>query len=108
MAPLLDDPNFAVLPDFMVNDHREARAQLIANGIVNNAQVAELLAVLWTMKNNTAWDLWAEQLEEAARDAEEIQCLAAEECYRKAQLSNSALDRVNPVSASWSTRTMED
>ncbi|KAG0705629.1 hypothetical protein DFH29DRAFT_872972 [Suillus ampliporus] len=79
MAPLLDDPNNAILLDFRTDDHGAARAQLITNGVANNVQAAELLAALWTMNNNTAQDLWAEQIEEAARDAEEIQRLAAED-----------------------------
>ncbi|KAG1901002.1 uncharacterized protein F5891DRAFT_979891 [Suillus fuscotomentosus] len=33
MAPLLDNPNDAILPDFRIADHATARARLIANAI---------------------------------------------------------------------------
>lgn len=79
MAPLLDNPNDAILPDFRTADHATARARLITNGIGDDVQAAELLATLWTLNNNTARELWAEQLEEAAREAEEARQLAIEE-----------------------------
>ncbi|KAG1749064.1 uncharacterized protein EDB91DRAFT_832012 [Suillus paluster] len=79
MAHLLEDPNTAILPDFRTDEHGAARNQLIADGITNDAQAAELLATLWHLNNNAARDLWAEQIEEAARDAEEVQCIAAKE-----------------------------
>ncbi|KAG1719691.1 hypothetical protein EDB19DRAFT_1608725, partial [Suillus lakei] len=79
MAPLLNDPNIAILPNFRTAEHEAARTQLIANGVVDNAQAAELLATLWTINNNAARERWAEQLEEDARDAEELQRLATEE-----------------------------
>ncbi|KAG1725132.1 hypothetical protein EDD22DRAFT_932971 [Suillus occidentalis] len=79
MAILLDNPNDAIIPDFTTGEHRAARARLIADGIANDASAAQLLAALWTMNNNAAKDAWAEQVQEAARTAEEAQRLADEE-----------------------------
>ncbi|KAG1726366.1 hypothetical protein EDD22DRAFT_444285 [Suillus occidentalis] len=79
MAILLDNPNDAIIPDFTTGEHRAARARLIADSIANDASAAQLLAALWTMNNNAAKDTWAEQVQEAARTAEEAQRLADEE-----------------------------
>ncbi|KAG0706436.1 hypothetical protein DFH29DRAFT_980475 [Suillus ampliporus] len=58
MAPSFNDPNIAILPDFRTEEHEAARNQLIANGVAER---------------------WAEQLEEADRDTEELWRLATEE-----------------------------
>ncbi|KAG1718804.1 hypothetical protein EDB19DRAFT_1649608, partial [Suillus lakei] len=79
MAILLDNPNDAIIPDFTTGEHGAARARLIADGVANDASAAQLLAALWTMNNNAAKDAWAEQVQEAARTAEEAQRLADEE-----------------------------
>ncbi|KAG2139254.1 hypothetical protein DEU56DRAFT_871127 [Suillus clintonianus] len=79
MALMVNDPNTAILPNFRTAEHKAARNQLIANGVADDAQAAELLAMLWTINNNADRECWAEQIEEAARDAEEAQRLAAEE-----------------------------
>ncbi|KAG2088694.1 uncharacterized protein F5147DRAFT_776640 [Suillus discolor] len=91
MAPLLDNPNDAVLPDFRTADHTTARARLVANSVGNDAQAAELLATLWTLNNNTARELWAEQIEEAARDAKE-QTIADEQeaAHKEEQKKNKS------------------
>jgi len=90
MAPLLDNPNDAILPDFETAEHAAARLSLINSGVADDAQAAAILTTLWTMSNTTAKQQWAEQLEEAARAAEqaklhalaeqaEAQCLLDEE-----------------------------
>jgi ribosomal protein S15P/S13E len=69
MAPLLDNPNNAILPDFSTQEHEPARARLIGNGVADDAQAAGVLAALWTLSNDAAKDVWAEQIQEADRAA---------------------------------------
>ncbi|KAG0697081.1 hypothetical protein DFH29DRAFT_984417 [Suillus ampliporus] len=79
MAIMLDNPNEAVLPDFTTVEHRDERARLLADGVADEELAAQLLAALWTMSNNAAKAAWAEQVEQAARIAEDAQRLADEE-----------------------------
>ncbi|KAG1725437.1 hypothetical protein EDB19DRAFT_1897770 [Suillus lakei] len=79
MAIMLDNANEAVLPDFRTGEYRAERARLLTNSIADEALAAQLLAVLWTMSNNAAKDAWEEQVEQAARDAEQAQHLADQE-----------------------------
>ncbi|KAG0704008.1 hypothetical protein DFH29DRAFT_802590 [Suillus ampliporus] len=79
MAPLLDNPNNAMIPDFRTADHEAARMRLIANGVADDIQAAEVLAALWTMNNDAAKEVWAEQTEATARAADLAQRQAAEE-----------------------------
>ncbi|KAG0699047.1 hypothetical protein DFH29DRAFT_983652 [Suillus ampliporus] len=79
MAIMLDNPNEAVLPDFTTVEHRDERARLLADGVADEELAAQLLAALWTMSNNAAKAAWAEQVERAARIAEDAQRLADKE-----------------------------
>ncbi|KAJ8591406.1 hypothetical protein M405DRAFT_722044, partial [Rhizopogon salebrosus TDB-379] len=79
MAPLLDNPNLAIPPNFATEEHEPARFRLIANGVANEEQAAEVLTALWTMNNNAAKEAWAQQLEDAARADDFAQCRAEEE-----------------------------
>src|ERR1700710_2029508 len=79
MAPLLDNPNNAILPDFSTKDHEPARTRLIGNGVADDIQAAGVLAALWTLTNDAAKDAWAEQIQEADRAAALALDQAAEE-----------------------------
>ena len=79
MAPLLDNPNNAILPDFSTQEHEAARARLIDNGVTDDIQAAGVLATLWTLSNDAAKDIWAEQIREADRAVALAQEQAAEE-----------------------------
>jgi len=79
MAPLLDNPNDAILPDFETAEHAAARLSLINSGVADDVQAAAILTTLWTMSNTTAKQQWAEQLEEAARAAEQAKLHALAE-----------------------------
>ena len=62
MVQVAEDPNEAIRPDFTSIDHAESRQQLIENGLTED-QAADSLAALWTIANNTAKRLWADNLE---------------------------------------------
>ncbi|KAG1717346.1 hypothetical protein EDB19DRAFT_1893084 [Suillus lakei] len=70
---LLEDPNFAVRPDFTLPEHEAARQQLIDDGLTNE-QAARSLAALWTLANNAdieRWNLRQQHLRETRLREEE-------------------------------------
>ncbi|KAG1735862.1 uncharacterized protein EDB91DRAFT_1238129 [Suillus paluster] len=79
MALLLDNPNNAILPDFRTAEHEAARTRLTAKSVADDTQAAEILATLWTMNNNTAREVWAEQIEIMTRATNLARRQAAEE-----------------------------
>ena len=58
----MQDPNLAIRPDFTSDEHREAREQLVTDGLTDE-QAARSLASLWTIANNMAKATWAQGLE---------------------------------------------
>ncbi|KAG0705590.1 hypothetical protein DFH29DRAFT_1077542 [Suillus ampliporus] len=69
----VEDPNKAVLPDFISNESAEARAHLTNNLLdVDDAQAAHIIAPLWTISSNTAKARCATRLDEEARAVERM------------------------------------
>lgn len=48
-----ENPHLAIIPDFTLAEHEEARAHLVTVGLTNE-QAVHSLAALWTISNNTA------------------------------------------------------
>ncbi|KAG1722437.1 uncharacterized protein EDB91DRAFT_1256058 [Suillus paluster] len=68
-----DDPNEAVMPDYVSDKHWEVCQQLVAEGLTDN-QATRSLASLWTITNNAAKECWAakqQRLEKIHRQNEE-------------------------------------
>ncbi|KAG1855953.1 hypothetical protein F4604DRAFT_1685611 [Suillus subluteus] len=76
---MLDNPNDAVRPDFTMEEFEDARAHLMNRGIANDDLAAEALETIWTLDNDTAKDVWANQVETELRRTHEAQCLAVEQ-----------------------------
>ncbi|KAG1889751.1 uncharacterized protein F5891DRAFT_965204 [Suillus fuscotomentosus] len=82
---MLDNPNEAILSDFMTVEYATARAHLIARGLANEEAAAEVLETIWTFNNDAAKDAWAEQAEIELRQAQEARQVAAEQEQERQQ-----------------------
>ncbi|KAG2153842.1 hypothetical protein DEU56DRAFT_951233 [Suillus clintonianus] len=69
---------------------RRARSGQESTLSQREAQAAELLATLWTINNTAARECWADQLEEAARDAEELRPEEQEAARKEEQKKNKS------------------
>ncbi|KAG1730170.1 hypothetical protein EDB19DRAFT_1641454 [Suillus lakei] len=54
----VQNPNEAIRPDFTIQEHQDARQQLIDEGLTVD-QAARSLAALWTLANNADKERWA-------------------------------------------------
>jgi len=68
-----DDPNHAVMPDFALVEHEEARLHLIDLGLTHE-QVVLSLQSMWAITNDSAKRCWVDRLEQEAAN-----CRRAEE-----------------------------
>jgi hypothetical protein len=58
-----ENPHLAIIPDFTLAEHEEARAHLVTVGLTNE-QAAHSLAALWTISNNAAREYWNNRLQQ--------------------------------------------